>query len=86
MMAIAAGSTRSSSESHYEGEFNSGSHLAAAGNIQMTATGKQGGSNSGNILIAGSRAKAGETVILDAKRDVDITTSTDSEKYGSSAK
>ncbi|QBX84125.1 ShlA/HecA/FhaA protein [Enterobacter roggenkampii] len=86
MMAIAAGSTRSSSESHYEGEFNSGSHLAAAGNIQMTATGKQGGSNSGNILIAGSQAKAGETVILDAKRDVDITTSTDSEKYGSSAK
>ncbi|MFZ5296007.1 hemagglutinin repeat-containing protein [Enterobacter bugandensis] len=86
MMAIAAGSSRSSSESYYEGEFNSGSHLAAAGNIQMTATGKQGGSNSGNILIAGSQAKAGETVILDAKRDVDITTSTDSEKYGSSAK
>ncbi|HFV9274704.1 TPA: hemagglutinin repeat-containing protein [Enterobacter asburiae] len=86
MMAISAGSTRSSSESHYEGEFNSGSHLAAAGNIQMTATGKQGGSNSGNILIAGSQAKAGETVILDAKRDVDITTSTDSEKYGSSTK
>ncbi|WP_276590376.1 hemagglutinin repeat-containing protein [Enterobacter roggenkampii] len=86
MMAIAAGSTRSSSESHYEGEFNSGSHLAAAGNIQMTATGKQGGSNSGNILIAGSQAKAGETVILDAKRDVDITTSTDSEKYSNSTK
>ncbi|HDR2372588.1 TPA: hemagglutinin repeat-containing protein, partial [Enterobacter asburiae] len=86
LMAISAGSTRSSSESHYEGEFNSGSHLAAAGNIQMTATGKQGGSNSGNILIAGSQAKAGETVILDAKRDVDITTSTDSEKYGSSTK
>ncbi|WP_110915626.1 hemagglutinin repeat-containing protein [Enterobacter roggenkampii] len=86
MMAISAGRTRSSSESHYEGEFNSGSHLAAAGNIQMTATGKQGGSNSGNILIAGSQAKAGETVILDAKRDVDITTSTDSEKYGSSTK
>ncbi|MGS6265423.1 hemagglutinin repeat-containing protein, partial [Enterobacter asburiae] len=86
MMAISAGSTRSSSESHYEGEFNSGSHLAAAGNIQMTATGKQGGSNSGNILIAGSQAKAGETVILDAKRDVDITTSTDSEKYGNSTK
>ncbi|EMN1411989.1 hemagglutinin repeat-containing protein [Enterobacter cloacae] len=86
MMAVAAGTTRSSSESYYEGEFNSGSHLAAAGNIQMTATGKRGGSNSGNILIAGSQAKAGETVILDAKRDVDITTSTDSEKYGSSAK
>ncbi|WP_269837485.1 hemagglutinin repeat-containing protein [Enterobacter cloacae] len=86
MMAVAAGTTRSSSESYYEGEFNSGSHLAAAGNIQMTATGKRGGSNSGNILIAGSQANAGETVILDAKRDVDITTSTDSEKYGSSAK
>lgn len=85
MVAVSAGSSKSSSESHYQGEFNSGSQLAAAGNIQMTATGKQGG-NSGNILIAGSKADAGEAVILDAKRDVNITTSTDTETWGNSSK
>ncbi|HGU6622026.1 TPA: hemagglutinin repeat-containing protein [Citrobacter amalonaticus] len=85
MVAVSAGSSKSSSESHYQGEFNSGSQLAAAGNIQMTATGKQGG-NSGNILIAGSKVDAGEAVILDAKRDVNITTSTDTETWGNSSK
>ena len=85
MVAVSAGSSKSSSESHYQGEFNSGSQLAAAGNIQMTATGKQGG-NSGNILIAGSKADAGEAVILDAKRDVNITTSTDTETWGNNSK
>ncbi|WP_369815307.1 hemagglutinin repeat-containing protein [Citrobacter sp. CtB7.12] len=85
MVAVSAGSSKSSSESHYQGEFNSGSQLAAAGNIQMTATGKQGG-NSGNILIAGSQVNAGEAVILDAKRDVNITTSTDTETWGNSSK
>lgn len=85
MVAVSAGSSKSSSESHYQGEFNSGSSLAAAGNIQMTATGKQGG-NSGNILIAGSQVNAGEAVILDAKRDVNITTSTDTETYSNSSK
>lgn len=85
MVAVSAGSSKSSSESHYQGEFNSGSQLAAAGNIQMTATGKQGG-NSGNILIAGSQVNAGEAVILDAKRDVNITTSTDTETYSNSSK
>lgn len=85
MVAVSAGSSKSSSESHYQGEFNSGSALTAAGNIQMTATGNQGG-NSGNILIAGSQADAGEAVILDAKRDVNITTSTDKEQYSNSSK
>lgn len=85
MVAVSAGSSKSSSESHYQGEFNSGSSLAAAGNIQMTATGKQGG-NSGNILIAGSQVNAGEAVIVDAKRDVNIITSTDTETYSNSSK
>ncbi|KFB99277.1 putative heme utilization/adhesion exoprotein [Trabulsiella guamensis ATCC 49490] len=85
MLSVSAGSSKSSSESHYQGEFNSGSQLAAAGNIQMTATGRQGG-NSGNILIAGSQVNAGEAVILDAKRDVNITTSTDTETYSNSSK
>ncbi|HAT8032279.1 TPA: hypothetical protein GF039_08190 [Citrobacter rodentium] len=85
MVAVSASRSKSSSESHYEGEFNSGSSLAAAGNIQMTATGKQG-DGSGDILIAGSQVNAGEAAILDAKRDVNITTSTDSERYSNSSK
>lgn len=54
----------------------------------MTATGKNttGNGNSGNILIAGSQVNAGEAVILDAKRDVNITTSTDKEQYSNSSK
>lgn len=81
MVALSAGRSKSSTESHYQGEFNSGSLLSAAGNIQMTATGKQSDSNSSNILIAGSQVNAGEAVILDAKRDISITTSTDKETY-----
>jgi filamentous hemagglutinin len=85
MLSVFAGSSKSTSESHYRGEFNSAGQLAAAGNIQMTATGKQGG-GSGTILIAGSRLNAGEAVILDAKRDVNIITSTDTEQYSNSSK
>ncbi|MBC6573148.1 hemagglutinin repeat-containing protein [Escherichia coli] len=85
MVAVSAGRSKSSSESHFRGEFNSGSALAAAGNIQMTATGRQGG-NSGNILIAGSKADAGEAVILDVTREVNITTSTDREQNRNSSK
>ncbi|MCU6677675.1 hemagglutinin repeat-containing protein [Leclercia tamurae] len=80
MLSVSAGRSKSSSESHYQGEFNSGSNLSAAGNIQMTATGRQG---DGNILVAGSQLTAGEVVILDAKRDISIITSTDSEARSS---
>ncbi|MGR3863914.1 hemagglutinin repeat-containing protein, partial [Edwardsiella anguillarum] len=85
-MALSVGRSKSSAESHYQGEFNHGSHLAAAGNIQMTATGKTGGSDSGNILIAGSRVSAGEATMLEAKRDVNITTAMDTEQYSNSSK
>ncbi|EFR3947646.1 hypothetical protein H1290_004072 [Salmonella enterica] len=85
MVALSAGRSKSSTESHYQGEFNSGSSLTAAGNIQMKATGDKG-DDSGDILISGSRVNAGEAVILDAKRDVRISTSTDKEAYSNSSK
>ncbi|EAA2596693.1 filamentous hemagglutinin [Salmonella enterica subsp. enterica] len=85
MVALSAGRSKSSTESHYQGEFNSGSSLTAAGNIQMKATGDKG-DGSGDILISGSRVNAGEAVILDAKRDVRISTSTDKEAYSNSSK
>ncbi|WP_114194168.1 hemagglutinin repeat-containing protein [Edaphovirga cremea] len=76
------GRSSSNSESHYEGTFNSGSTLNASGNVQLTATGEKG---QGDILIRGSQVSAGEAVIMDAKRDVAIVTSTDSEHLSSSA-
>ncbi|MEA9395894.1 hemagglutinin repeat-containing protein [Lelliottia amnigena] len=76
------GKSSSNSESHYEGLFNTGSALNAAGNVQLTATGKNG---QGDILIRGSQVSAGEAVIMDAKRDIAIVTSTDSEHLSSKA-
>lgn len=76
------GRSSSNSESHYEGTFNSGSTLNASGNVQLTATGEKG---QGDILIRGSQVSAGEAVIMDAKRDVAIVTSTDSEHLSSQA-
>ena len=74
MVTTSFGSSKSTQESHYEGEFSSGSKLNAAGNIQMNATGN-------DLVIAGSQLQAGESVILDAHRDIRITTSTDREAY-----
>ncbi len=66
----------SKGESSYSAEFATGSNLTAAGNIQLNATGKKG---QGDVLIGGSRLGAGESVIIDAKNNIDITTSGDKE-------
>lgn len=81
-LPLTYGKSSSNSESHYEGIFNSGSALNAAGNVQLTATGNGG---HGDIVIVGSQVSAGEAVIMDAKRDVAIITSTDSEQQSSKA-
>ena len=81
-LPVTYGKSSSNSESHYEGLFNTGSALNAAGNVQLTATGKNG---QGDILIRGSQVSAGEAVIMDAKRDIAIVTSTDSEHLSSKA-
>ena len=72
LAAVSAGKSKSSSSSHYQGEFSSGSNLSAAGNVQLNATG-------GDILVAGSRIAAGEAAILEAQRDIRVVTSTDRE-------
>ena len=79
--SVAGGRSKSSSESHYQAERHQGSQLTAAGNVQMTATGQ--GDGSGDILIAGSKLSAGDAVILDAKRDINIVTSSDREARSS---
>lgn len=72
--AVSVGRSQSSSASHYQGEFRHGSHLRAAGNIQM---------NAGDITAEGGKLQAGEAVILDAERDIHITASTDQENRSS---
>ncbi|WP_317633847.1 hemagglutinin repeat-containing protein [Kosakonia sp. ML.JS2a] len=81
-LPISYGRSSSKSESHYYGEFATGSNLTAAGNIQLDATGAK---SPGDVLIGGSRLGAGEAVIIDAKNNVDITTSTDKERLSTSA-
>lgn len=75
-LPISYGRSSSKSESNYSAEFATGSNLTAAGNIQLNATGTKG---QGDVLIGGSRLGAGESVIIDAKNNIDITTSTDKE-------
>ncbi|MFP1727458.1 hemagglutinin repeat-containing protein [Lonsdalea quercina] len=75
-LPISYGRSSSKSESQYYAAFSSGSNLTAAGNIQLNATGEKG---QGNVLISGSRLGAEESIIIDAKNSVDITTSTDQE-------
>ncbi|MGG7448517.1 hemagglutinin repeat-containing protein [Kosakonia oryzendophytica] len=81
-LPISYGRSSSKSESHYYGEFATGSNLTAAGNIQLDATGAK---SPGDVLIGGSRLGAGEAVIIDAKNNVDIATSTDKERLSTSA-
>ncbi|WP_304163656.1 hemagglutinin repeat-containing protein, partial [Lonsdalea britannica] len=81
-LPVSYGRTSSKSESQYYAAFSSGSNLTAAGNIQLNATGEKG---QGDVLISGSRLGAEESVIIDAKNNVDITTSTDKENLSTRA-
>lgn len=81
-LPINFGRSSSESESSYYGEFATGSNLNASGNIQLNASGNKG---VGNVLIGGSRLGAGEAVIIDAKNNVDIATSTDKETLSTRA-
>ncbi|VEJ56823.1 hemagglutinin repeat-containing protein [Pragia fontium] len=78
------GRSSSKSETTTHGEYQSGSNVNAAGNIQLNATGNDsrladGKLTHGDVVISGSRLGAGESIIIDAKRDVVIAPSTDSQ-------
>ncbi|WP_159565323.1 hemagglutinin repeat-containing protein [Budvicia diplopodorum] len=92
-LPLTYGRSSSYSETSIHGEYQSGSSLNAAGNIQLNATGSgvrdaNGALTNGDVLISGSRLGAGESIIIDASRDVVIAPSTDSQnsthKSGSS--
>jgi len=61
---------KSKSEQHVRSDDVSGSTLNAGNNLSITATGKNKGPNSGDIVIAGSQLKAGGDTVLDAKNDI----------------
>ncbi|WP_313536778.1 hemagglutinin repeat-containing protein [Pantoea sp.] len=77
------GSQSSKSETRTESSQSQGSTLTAGRNLNVTATGKNGAAQSGDISIAGSQLKAGGDLSLDASRDINLqsaqnTQSTDS--------
>ncbi|WP_368656707.1 hemagglutinin repeat-containing protein [Pantoea agglomerans] len=64
------GSQSSKSEARTESSQSQGSTLMAGRNLTVTATGKNGTAQSGDISIAGSQLKAGGDLGLDASRDI----------------
>ncbi|MGC1058038.1 hemagglutinin repeat-containing protein [Pantoea agglomerans] len=85
------GSQSSKSETRTESSQSQGSTLTAGRNLTVTATGKNGTAQSGDISITGSQLKAGGDLSLDASRDILLqsaqntqsTESTNSSKGGS---
>ncbi|MEN4932549.1 hemagglutinin repeat-containing protein [Pantoea agglomerans] len=85
------GSQSSKSETRTESSQSKGSTLTAGRNLTVTATGKNGRAQSGDISITGSQLKAGGDMGLDASRDILLqsaqntqsTESTSSSKGGS---
>ncbi len=53
-VSISVGSQKSSSKQRQEQRIATGSTLSAGSNLSVTATGKKGGANSGDITITGS--------------------------------
>ena len=64
------GSQSSKSETRTESSQSQGSTLTAGRNLNVTATGKNGTAQSGDISITGSQLKAGGDLSLDASRDI----------------
>ncbi|WP_397322990.1 hemagglutinin repeat-containing protein [Pantoea agglomerans] len=64
------GSQSSKRETRTESSQSKGSTLTVGRNLTITATGKNGTAQSGDISIAGSQLKAGGDLGLDASRDI----------------
>ena len=64
------GSQSSKSETRTESSQSQGSTLTAGRNLTVTATGKNGTAQSGDISITGSQLKAGGDMSLEASRDI----------------
>ncbi|HBL4971661.1 TPA: hemagglutinin repeat-containing protein [Enterobacter cloacae] len=69
-VSVSLSSQKSKSEQHMQSDTVAGSTLNAGNNLSITATGKEKGENSGNILIGGSQLKAGGDTALVAANDI----------------
>jgi filamentous hemagglutinin len=73
-ISVSLNHQQAKSETQYRHDVVSGSTLSAGNNVSLTATGKkQGQSNSGDILIAGSQIKSGHDTTLNAQNDILLT-------------
>ncbi|MGC1062285.1 hemagglutinin repeat-containing protein [Pantoea agglomerans] len=77
------GSQSSKSEARTESSQSQGSTLTAGRNLTVTATGKNGTAQSGDISIAGSQLKAGGDLSLDASRDINLQSAQNSQSADS---
>lgn len=69
-ISVSLTTQHSKSKQHQESEVIAGSSLNAGNNLSVVATGKNGGINSGDILISGSQLKAGADTLLSAQHDI----------------
>ncbi|EPO4110281.1 hemagglutinin repeat-containing protein [Enterobacter cloacae] len=69
-VSVSLSSQKSKSEQHMQSDTVAGSTLNAGNNLSITATGKEKGENSGDILIGGSQLKAGGDTALVAANDI----------------
>ncbi|MCD1125589.1 hemagglutinin repeat-containing protein, partial [Jinshanibacter sp. LJY008] len=82
-VSISLSHQKSKSEQHHQSDNVSGSTINAGNNLSITATGNNktaSGSNSGDIIIAGSQVKAGGDTSLSAKNDVLLTGAANTQK------
>ncbi|WP_039303703.1 hemagglutinin repeat-containing protein [Cedecea neteri] len=69
-VSVSLTTQKSKSEQHAESDVVKGSSLTAGNNLNVIATGKGNGAESGNILIGGSQLKAGGDTSLAASNDI----------------
>ncbi|NDJ57636.1 filamentous hemagglutinin N-terminal domain-containing protein [Enterobacteriaceae bacterium 4M9] len=81
-LSLTYGSQKSRSQSNLEEHTHQGSTLTAGNNLSVTATGAKG---NGDISIQGSALQAGKDVRLDAARDLNLVSSTDTRQTSGSS-
>ncbi len=85
-LSLSLGSSKSKSSSTQTSDTAAGSTLAAAGDITLTATGKEGQPATGKLLIQGSELTAGHDLSLTAQNDIELLAAANTQQLRSSNK
>ncbi|WP_288494510.1 hemagglutinin repeat-containing protein [uncultured Pantoea sp.] len=72
-ISISLSTQQSKSEQHQQSDTVNGSTINAGRNLNINATGKGQGPDSGNLVISGSQLKAGGDTTLQAANDITLT-------------